>query len=87
MLRPHPREHLAVRGETVRTGLRPFGLLAMALAWQWGLRRLGLPDESYVILKVAAEFRRDFKIEAAMYGLNQVALLQEMFALWKQQKG
>ena len=37
--------------------------------------------------KVGAEFRRDFKIEAAMHGLNQVELLQEMFALWKQQKG
>ena len=34
--------------------------------------------------KVPAEFRRDFKIEAAMHGLNQIELLQEMFALWKQ---
>lgn len=37
--------------------------------------------------KVEAEFRRDFKIEAAMHGLNQIELLQEMFTLWKQQKG
>jgi MscS family membrane protein len=50
------REHLIVRGTTLRTSLRPFGLLAMALAWQWGLKRLSLPDESYVFLKVAAEF-------------------------------
>jgi MscS family membrane protein len=50
------REHLAIQGATIRSGLRPFGLLAMALVWQWGLRRLGLPDETYVFLKVAAEF-------------------------------
>jgi hypothetical protein len=37
--------------------------------------------------KVSAELKRDFKIEAAMHGLNQVELLQEMFALWKQSKG
>ncbi len=50
------REHLAVRADTLRTSLRPFGLLAMALTWSWGLRRLGLPDDSYLFLKVAVEF-------------------------------
>ncbi len=50
------RERLTIRAETMRSGLRPFGLLVMALVWQWGLRRLSLPDESYVLLKVAAEF-------------------------------
>jgi len=37
--------------------------------------------------KVPAEFKRDFKIEAAMHGLNQVKLLNEMFAVWKKHKG
>jgi hypothetical protein len=55
-----------------------------------GSRNLAKPQPGGTVglnFKVGAEFRRDFKIEAAMHGLNQVALLQQMFALWKQQKG
>ena len=50
------REHVAMEGQTLKTSLRPFGLLVMALVWLWGLRRLGLPDDTFVVLKVVVEF-------------------------------
>ena len=74
------REHLAIQRQTIRSGMRPFGLLAMALAWQWGLRRLNLPDESYVFLKVAAEF---IVALAGVWGAYRlVDILGEALAQW-----
>jgi len=33
--------------------------------------------------RVTAEFKRDFKIAAAMDGITQLSLLQKMFESWK----
>lgn len=37
--------------------------------------------------KVAADFRKDFKIAAATQGLKQVELLQSIFEYWSERKG
>ncbi len=37
--------------------------------------------------KVPATFKRDFKIAAATYGMNQVELLKEIFEFWSENHG
>ncbi|NJL51220.1 MAG: hypothetical protein HC930_01570 [Hydrococcus sp. SU_1_0] len=37
--------------------------------------------------KVPAEFRKDFKVAAAIYGKTQVDLLQEIFEFWSKSHG
>lgn len=50
------KEHLAVRRETTRKSLRPFGFVVMAATWGAGLSWLALPNDAYLWLKVAIEF-------------------------------
>lgn len=37
--------------------------------------------------KVPAEFRKDFKVAAAIHGKTQVDLLQEIFEFWSKSQG
>ncbi|GJM23491.1 MAG: hypothetical protein DHS20C15_34060 [Planctomycetota bacterium] len=74
------REHVALRGDTLRTALRPFGWLIMALVWQRLLLQLGLPPDAYLFLKVAAEF---VVALAAVWGVYRlVDVLGEALKQW-----
>ena len=50
------KEHLAVRRETTRKSLRPFGFVVMAAFWGTAIRWLALPGDAYLWLKVVIEF-------------------------------
>ena len=53
-------------------------------------QNLRKPDPSAIValnFKVPADFKRDFKIAAATYGMTQSAILKEAFALWQRAHG
>lgn len=80
---PPPSTRRTTKGE-------PPARTANATAATTASKNLAKPQPGLTVglnFKVSAEFKRDFKIEAAMHGLNQIELLQEMFALWKQRQG
>ncbi|MEZ4649246.1 MAG: mechanosensitive ion channel family protein [Candidatus Eisenbacteria bacterium] len=47
------RKKVTIAERFLKDGLRPIGLLAMALAWWFGLRYLALPDRFFAILLLA----------------------------------
>lgn len=50
------RKGVTLDGDTVARGARPFGLLAMALAWRLGDALLALPLQAHNVLLVAVNF-------------------------------
>ncbi|MCA9755980.1 MAG: mechanosensitive ion channel [Candidatus Eisenbacteria bacterium] len=57
------RKKVTIAEKFLKDGLRPIGLLAMALTWWFGLRYLALPDRFFVVLLLAA------RLVAAVAGL------------------
>ena len=51
---------------------------------------LSKPEPASVValnFRVPSEFKRDFKVAAAVHGVTQSDLLQKAFAEWKQRHG
>jgi hypothetical protein len=51
---------------------------------------LSKPEPSEIValnFRVPAEFKKDFKIAAATYGITQSELLQQLFKEWRQRYG
>jgi len=51
------------------------------------VQKPGLARMVALNFRVPAEFKKNFKIAAATYGMKQSELLQEVFAEWMQRRG
>ncbi len=62
----------------IRNGLRPVGLLVMALVWMLGLRYLALPDQLYAILLIATKL---VAVAAALWAAYRITDVVTEFLL------